>query len=1493
MDPSLWSVDHVVAQACARNSELYSTLQVKPILNLQTLENAFRDNDIDGESLLALEDANVKEDLGISSFGQRREVRKIIQHLRDLSPLYKASLEPTKRAHESESEETSEKTPEPNKRRRIQPENLSTEPLTRPEEFDPEELEDDWKDFLQRHQEDAGEEVLRPYNESDAEILLSDLESEISAAENTKESRLQPEQIQSAIDEAIQEYRSSWNTHKRAKKHKTAFRRWMQAANAGTRRPQQNALERELKQFGARLAKFRQHIGDASNEYHRDEEVKRNCLNLQATVEDIAEREYYLEALNSNEPPQQPPDTAAPEPQETLSEGEEILQSSDSELDAGSQSGDAMSLASEDESELSLEYDLADEEWKPQIPQPGGELHGRTAISEAPDLPASGVTPEFDLDQTLPGEALPPSVAFELPVGTPRRSLEVAEREPRTSFDSPDGLVELDEDSDLDAPRLPQSRYRQQGFKDIPITVDSSPSASQLSQPSDTSMRTPPLNPIDQGTPTKMKFEHRRPFQFQFPDISDTRSLKWVDIGQDSMLALCKIVYRHSRANARDVLEHMSQFSPWEVAEGLRSGIAMIQDTEDDFDERGLDAPILWAFFFVVFAFCKGYRDVWEVSEQKLDAAYEATNEKAGQFAKALKPLLQFYIDTHTTPASKHLQRTTMQTLPPSGLSGRGIDLGNVPTSGHQSYAKSSTKSPWTDSETDIEEAPTKGKRKRAVLQSQEVLTQQRDDRDRVQVQEERRRMMMERFQSQATSAEERYIPINTEEPIIYLDQHIARRIKEHQITGIQFIWRELIEDQKHQGCLLAHTMGLGKTMQVVSFLVTLAQVNASTNPKVRDLVPSSLRSKKVLVMCPASLVDNWFDEILMWTPDDETLGPVYKVFGSRVSKMATIREWSADPGVLLTSYESIRSLINNKKNISPEDLEYLEDALLKQPCIVIGDEAHKMKNAKSAINQLAKEFKTTSRIALTGSPLNNHLEEYHTMIDWIAPGYLGNITQFKAKYSEPIERGIEEGATKYEKRKSLEKLYVLKRDLAPKIDRKDISAIAADMPQKTEFFITVPLTEVQTEIYSTMVKHILSGIGSANGNTPKSSNAQLWVWLSILSWLCNHPACLIRKLEEKNVDANRTIVLEEGSVLPVDQDLTGSPVAALLPRFLEILQAAHTLAHMNDPSLSVRAMVSQRLIEESVAQGEKILLFSHSIPTLDYLESMLNGMGYGYLRIDGSTRTDQRQLATKHFNEADSDYIVFLISTRAGGLGLNLQGATRVIIYDFGFNPSWEEQAIGRAYRLGQKKPVYVYRFRAGGTFEEAIYNRSIFKTQLFSRVVDQKNVVRAGSKKIEDYLFVPKDVVQVDLSECRGKDALLDRIIDSEPDAIRNLVLTETFQREDEEDELTADEKKRADAEVEMERLLRINPQEYARRIHEKNVKDAAERQRRDAISQPVVVNGGGQLHSTGFGQFWQPALPSQVPIRPMLDGSMDDSEGGILETGEPARPPGCEQQ
>lgn len=189
------------------------------------------------------------------------------------------------------------------------------------------------------------------------------------------------------------------------------------------------------------------------------------------------------------------------------------------------------------------------------------------------------------------------------------------------------------------------------------------------------------------------------------------------------------------------------------------------------------------------------------------------------------------------------------------------------------------------------------------------------------------------------------------------------------------------------------------------------------------------------------------------------------------------------------------------------------------------------------------------------------------------------------------------------------------------------------------------------------------------------------------------------------------------------------------------------------------------------------------------------------------------RQSATKAFNKPDSDQI-YLISTRAGGLGLNIPGANRVVIFDFQFNPVWEEQAVGRVYRLGQQKPVFVYRFISGGTYEEKIFGKAIFKTHLANRVVDKKNPVRWASKSIGEYLRPAGSVPQKDLTEFIGKDPhVLDKIIanDNGPEKIiRKITLTETLQREDN-DNLTEEEKKGVEMHLSDERLKRTDPQAY----------------------------------------------------------------------------------
>lgn len=1120
-DPFLWSFDRVRSELCLTESNLHSALQIKPILNLHSLEKALVENDIDGESLLALEDINVKDDLGISSFGQRREIRKIVLHLRAISPLYRTSTEKSRKRQLSSDSEQSQANPEIKKRRttpqetsvepplrntstttnlasrsfsqsakapkrRIQPQNLAAEPLTQalrsslpsydndpfkltsntvttPEAFDPAGLSEEWQDFLARHRQGSEDTILRPYNESDSEIELdseedASLVEELQSVESLSTPRLAARDIEDAIEEAIKEYKTLWNAHKRPKKYKTAHRRWMQAAKARTRKPQQNALNRELETLQDRLSKFRRCIADVSIDYHKISEVKRNCLNLQATVEDIAEKEYYLEILTSDRPPVRPEQNLPTiYPKEDLSDAEELLESSDSAEDLGDEPDDDvsdMSLISDDDSGFSLPYDPADDEWNPRLssvePTESKQSMGSSTgvISEPPN--ASGALKANDLDRpSVPNGTIDMAKSNALPfshstseANSPKIPQKIEVPSPtQIWWDSP----LPDQDGDYSNPdHLPESRYRDQGGTwDLAINLASSPSTSDHQIAStDEGVKTPPLNP---SITPKIKIEKHT---FNFPDIRELRAKKWREVNGDAELALCKVIYRSSREIARRVLQYIAPIPTKTMPETLRAGIRNIEHTPDDEivgDGAFLDPLIVLTFYFLVYAHERGFREVWQVSEEYLDKAFEMTSTKAISFSKLVRLLLQHYIETETSSANNQLSQK-IQEHTNSDAGRRSRSLSQAQANADANPRTPSPRDHYADGETESDPEPSSlKKRKRHVEQSQEALSQQRDDRLRVREQERRRQMMMDQLQSKESSGEDHRVIVNSVQEVpILLDQHIARHIKPHQESGVQFIWRELIEDEKQQGCLLAHTMGLGKTMQVISFLVTLAQCNASSQREVRELIPNNLRSGRTLILCPASLVDNWYDEIMMWTPHTNTkitghglLGGVYKVSGGRQFKIQTVKSWKyRSPGVLIIGYESLRSLIVSRK-ISDEDKLYLEKALLQDPCVVVGDEAHKMKNAKSSISKLAQKFKTNSRIALTGSPLNNHLEEYHTMIDWIAPGYLGSLVQFKAKYSEPIERGLFAESTRYEKRKSLERLYVLKRDLAPKIDRR------------------------------------------------------------------------------------------------------------------------------------------------------------------------------------------------------------------------------------------------------------------------------------------------------------------------------------------------------------------------------------------------------------------------------------------------------------------------
>src|SRR5436190_1023387 len=256
--------------------------------------------------------------------------------------------------------------------------------------------------------------------------------------------------------------------------------------------------------------------------------------------------------------------------------------------------------------------------------------------------------------------------------------------------------------------------------------------------------------------------------------------------------------------------------------------------------------------------------------------------------------------------------------------------------------------------------------------------------------------------------------------------------------------------------------LNIGLQVRSISLLVTIANAAASTDSRVRSQVPERLRKSRALVICPSALIENWWEEFLMWTPQEpstwKNLGPVRKLttvkLGERLQELSS---WYKEGGVLIISYNIFKAYVLNKPTKSRPGLDEelhgtVRKQLLEGPNIIVADEAHMMKNRVTAIAEASAGFRSTSRIALTGSPLANNLRDYYAMIDWIAPGYLGDFVQFKAKYVEPIEEGLYLESTPYERRLSLKKLQVLKKDLDPKVNRADISVLKGSLPPKVEF---------------------------------------------------------------------------------------------------------------------------------------------------------------------------------------------------------------------------------------------------------------------------------------------------------------------------------------------------------------------------------------------------------------------------------------------------------
>ncbi|XP_076980760.1 DNA excision repair protein ERCC-6 isoform X2 [Tamandua tetradactyla] len=485
----------------------------------------------------------------------------------------------------------------------------------------------------------------------------------------------------------------------------------------------------------------------------------------------------------------------------------------------------------------------------------------------------------------------------------------------------------------------------------------------------------------------------------------------------------------------------------------------------------------------------------------------------------------------------------------------------------------------------------------------------------------------------------------------------LFKKLFKYQQTGVRWLW-ELHCQQA--GGILGDEMGLGKTIQIIAFLAGLSYSKIRTrgsNYRFKGLGPT-------IIVCPTTVMHQWVKELHTWWPPFR-VAVLHDTGSSTHGKEKLIREIAHCHGILITSYSYIRLM---QDDISRHDWHY-----------VILDEGHKIRNPNAAITLACKQFRTPHRLILSGSPMQNNLRELWSLFDFIFPGKLGTLPVFMEQFSVPITMGGYTNASPVQVKTAYKCACVLRDTINPYLLRRMKSDVkmSLSLPDKNEQVLFCRLSDEQHKVYQTFIDskevyRILNG------------EMQIFSGLVALRKICNHPD------------------LFSGG----PRNLTGA-----LDHDLEEEQFGYW-------KRSGKMIVVESLLKIWHKQGQRVLLFSQSRQMLDILEVFLRAQNYTYLKMDGTTTIASRQPLITRYNE-DASIYVFLLTTRVGGIGVNLTGANRVLIYDPDWNPSTDTQARERAWRIGQKKQVTVYRLLTAGTIEEKIYHRQIFKQFLTNRVL------------------------------------------------------------------------------------------------------------------------------------------------------------------------------
>ncbi|KAK2196737.1 bifunctional Helicase [Babesia duncani] len=520
----------------------------------------------------------------------------------------------------------------------------------------------------------------------------------------------------------------------------------------------------------------------------------------------------------------------------------------------------------------------------------------------------------------------------------------------------------------------------------------------------------------------------------------------------------------------------------------------------------------------------------------------------------------------------------------------------------------------------------------------------------------------------------------------IKVDSLLSRFLRDHQRQGVAFIFNCLmgLKDFDGRGCILADDMGLGKTLQSITVMWTLLNQGLDGRPAAR----------KCAIICPASLVNNWESEIGKWLRGKCPCTAVADSCREKVVGKFQGFKYEYRSRVIIASYETFRMHVDKLAGV-PIDL-------------VICDEAHRLKNDKTLTSVSIAKLPAKMRLMLSGTPIQNDLNEFYALVSLCNPNVLGDAATFRRVYANPILLGRDPDASDAEQQIASERLAELSRITNQFVLRRTNALLSKVLPPKLVFNVFCNLAPCQRRIYEAFTKSkSWTRLINANG----SVSSRTLTAIQSLMKLCNHP-CLIHK----------------GGILStpgVDKEL------AELEKASGGTGRTGQRQRLSCSEQSGKVLLLHRLLHQIRTQtNDRVVIISNYTSTLDVFERLCRECHYPFMRLDGALSIKKRHKLVTTFNDPHSGSFIFLLSSKAGGCGINLIGANRLVLFDPDWNPANDKQALARIWRDGQKKTCYIYRFFSTGTIEEKIYQRQICKDGLSSMIVTE------GANELKDSL-------------------------------------------------------------------------------------------------------------------------------------------------------------